>query len=109
MKKLILLVLALLLLPMIAMAGSIESIWPVLSAFILGYATEYPTIFTIVGIMGSVRIVMKPLMSLVLVTVELTPTNKDNLFLEKLKNYWWYKTLVYLLDWSLSIKLPVKK
>lgn len=107
--KFLMLFLTMLLFPFIVMAGSIETVWPVMGAFILGYAEQYPLIFTIILYMGSARLVMKPLMSLVLVVVDLTPSTSDNEFLEKLKTYWWYKSLVYLLDWSASVKLPVKK
>ena len=106
--KFLFLVLTFLLFPFIAMAG-LDSVWPVIGPVIIGYGEQFPVIFTVIFYMGSARLVMKPLMSTILVIVDLTPTTKDNMFLEKLKNYWWYKALVYLLDWSLSVKLPAKK
>ena len=107
MRKFIL-VISILLFPLLAFAG-IETVWPMMGPMLLGYAEQYPTIFTVIIYMGSARLIMKPLMSLALAYVELTPTTSDNEFLEKLKKYWWYKSLVYLMDWSLSVKLPAKK
>lgn len=58
-----------------------------------------------VAVIGSLRIFVKPIMSLLLAYVEFTPNTRDNELYEDLEKGNVMKTLTYLLDWFASIKL----
>ena len=72
------------------------------------YALQYPIIMTIVVIMGSARVIMKPLMKLLEAIASITKSNKDNIFLVKLKKNKIYQGFVWFLDYGASVKLPKK-
>lgn len=69
----------------------------------LGKSEMAVSIFAIVGILRSIN---KPLMTFLNSVVGATPSNKDNLFLEKMVKSKAYKAIAYFLDWSASVKLP---
>lgn len=71
--------------------------------------TKYPLAATIVGVIGVLRLVFKPVMSAARSIVEATPSQKDNEFLDKLEASKIYKAVAYVVDWFASIKLPGQK
>lgn len=73
-----------------------------------GAAGQYGVIAQIIMIIGMLRVVMKPLMSLIQAVVQVTPSLADDSFLAKILEHKVYKAIVYLLDWSASVKLPKK-
>lgn len=77
--------------------------------FILEMAAKYPAFSSLFMIMGVLRAVFKPLMTLLHAYVEATPTEKDNELLEKLKKSKAYGAVVWLLDYFASVKLPKAK
>jgi len=79
-----------------------------LPALIQPLMEQYPLLVSIAAIMGSCRLIMKPLMSLLSVIVKQTPTPKDDALLAKVMEHKLYKGLVYILDLVASVKLPKK-
>jgi hypothetical protein len=60
-------------------------------------------VFVVVGVM---RAVFKPIMSVVEAYVKSTPNEEDDKKLLALKEHKAYKALVWLVDYLLSVKLP---
>ena len=77
--------------------------------FILELAQKYPTIMAIFMAMGMFRALFKPAMTLIEAYVKESPGLEDDSKLAKIKEKKWYRYLVYLLDYTASIKLPKKK
>jgi len=57
-----------------------------------------------VAIIGSLRVFLKPLMSVARTYVEFTKTDKDNIQLDKVESSKAYTSVLYILDWLTSIK-----
>jgi len=60
-------------------------------------------------IIGSARMVMKPLREVLGVVVKLTKSEKDDMLLAKAEGSKALKLVAFLADFILSIKLPAKK
>lgn len=73
------------------------------------YAGNYGKAVQVIGIIGSLRIFVKPTMSLLLAYTDFTESKDDDAKLAKLKENKIYKGLVYALDWFSSIKINPKK
>lgn len=58
-----------------------------------------------IAIIGSLRLFIKPLMSLINAYVLFTPNKEDDLKFSELENGNVIKTLMYVLDWFSSIKV----
>lgn len=82
-----------------------ESILGYLKPLIEAYAGNYSVAIQIVAIVGTLRLLVKPLMTILEVVVKLTPTKADDKLPEVVKNHKAYKLVVYLLDWFASVKL----
>jgi hypothetical protein len=76
-----------------------------LLAFVQSSVDKYPWFATIVMVIGILRVVIKPLMSIARAIVEVTPNPKDNLKLDELEKGNVMKSLYYVLDWFASIKI----
>jgi hypothetical protein len=61
-----------------------------------------------ISIVGSLRIAIKPIVSLVTAVVLITPSKKDDLLPAKILESKGYKTFVFIVDYLASIKLPKK-
>lgn len=59
--------------------------------------------------MGAMRLLMKPILALAYSIADLTVNTKDNEFLKKMEGNVFFKALLFILDWSASIKLPPKE
>lgn len=70
---------------------------------------KYPVAASIVGVVGVMRVVFKPAMSLARAYVGATATQKDDELLNKVEASKIYKGFAYVLDWFASIKLPGQK
>lgn len=55
---------------------------------------------------GLARMIMKPIMTAVQEVVKVTPSQKDDVFLEKVLESKIYKGFSWVLDYVLSVKLP---
>lgn len=69
------------------------------------YAGKFGVIVQVVSIIGTVRIIVKPIMVAVEQIVLDTETKKDDLQLEKVKSNKIFKTVIFLLDWFASVKI----
>jgi hypothetical protein len=74
------------------------------------YAGSLPTwLLSILLIVGSLRVVIKPLLALLYAVTSLTPSEKDDELIKKIEEHKILKALIFVLDWFASIKLPKKK
>ncbi len=73
---------------------------------ILAWANQYPTVATIIMIIGTLRLIMKPLMSFLHQLVAITPGTGDDQLLDEVEHSQIYTTFMYILDWFASIKPP---
>lgn len=89
--------------------GALATLLPFLSGNVMAVAEKYPVIVKIFFYLGVVRHFMKPLMSLAVTYVQFTPSKSDNEWLDKVVKNKIYKVVAYLLDWSVSVKLPKEK
>lgn len=86
-----------------------ETILNFLKPLIEMYAGNYGVAVQIVTIVGSLRVAIKPLMSAIKSFTEFTYwTTKDDEFYSKVIDSKIYMSIVFVLDWIASIKLPVK-
>lgn len=74
--------------------------------FLLPYIQKYPTLMSVLIIVGGLRLIFKPLMGLIQTYVDYTPSQSDNEFLKKIMESFIYKKLVWVIDYLGSIKLP---
>ena len=74
--------------------------------FLIEFMAKNPQLASVLVVMGLLRAVFKPLMSVIQAYVDATPDGGDNEKLEKVKESKWFKTLAWLLDYAASIKLP---
>lgn len=74
-----------------------------------GLISQYPIVAQILMVIGLLRLINKPLFSLLQSVVDYTDwTQKDNELLKKVLESKAYKYVSYLLDYSASIKMPKK-
>jgi hypothetical protein len=69
------------------------------------FAGNNGVVLQIVSIIGALRILLKPAMTLAQAVVDVTPSQTDNEKLNKFLESKTYATIVYVLDWFGSIKL----
>jgi hypothetical protein len=86
----------------------IETILPVFAPIIEALAGKYGAPAQVLMIMGLARLCMKPIMVAAGEVVKITPSTKDDAFLDKLLANPIYKGVCFVLDWTLSLKLPKK-
>jgi hypothetical protein len=80
-----------------------------MEALLVELISKYPTLAMIFMVVGVLRAIFKPLMTLLHSYVEATPSTKDNEVLAKVKESKVYSAVVWLLDYTASIKLPKKE
>lgn len=69
------------------------------------YAGKFGVIVQIVSVIGTVRIIVKPIMVAVEQIILDTESKKDDLKLEEVKKNKIFKTVIFLLDWFASVKI----
>lgn len=80
------------------------------AAFVAGLAAKYPVVVTIVSIIGFLRLLVKPVVAFLHTRAAATETKEDDERLEKAERSWWFKALMFGLDWGASIKpVPLRK
>lgn len=77
-------------------------------AFILNWANQYPTVAAVIMVIGTLRLLMKPLFTFLNEVVLITPGQWDNELLQKVETSKVYKTILWILDWFASVKIPVR-
>lgn len=76
-----------------------------MEAFILSLVAKYPIASTAVMVIGTMRVVMKPLISLARAYVQSTANPADDKMLDTVEASPVMKGFLYVLDWFGSIKL----
>jgi hypothetical protein len=82
-----------------------EQILSFLAPILEAYSGQLGGAVQIITIIGSLRLLIKPLMGVLEAFVTITPSKADDLLPEKIKENKIYKSVVYLLDWLASLKL----
>lgn len=83
-----------------------EQLLMFLKPIVEAYSGQLGGALQAIAIIGSLRLVVKPIMGLIEAYVLITPSKEDDLLPAKIKENKAYKSLVYLLDWFASLKLP---
>ena len=76
-----------------------------MEAILISFIQGYPHLSTILMIVGFLRLVIKPIMTILKAYVAITPSNKDNETLDKIFNSKYWKRFLFILDWLTSIKV----
>ena len=84
---------------------SLETILAAVVQAILGWAMQYPTVASILLVVGTLRLTMKPLMSFLHEVVNIIPGDADNALLDKVEKSKAFTIAMYVLDLLTSIKL----
>ena len=108
MKFFLVLFLSIFSMSVLAGEGEISTVLAIIGPFLSSYVEKYPLIGDIIGVMVTARLVIKPLMSALLTIFEDTQFS----FLQWAKDVSdskVYKSVAFVLDWLLSIKLPKKE
>ncbi len=82
-----------------------ETLLNLLKPLIEMYVGELGFLVQVISIVGTLRIFLKPLMSVLEAYVMFTPKESDNAKLSEFKEGKIYKSIVYVLDWFGSIKI----
>ena len=80
-----------------------------LMSIISWIVNRYPVAVTILAFLGMLRMMIKPIMTAIGEIVLITPTDKDDKLLEKVKQSKVFKALLYILDWTTSLKIKAQK
>ena len=83
-----------------------EQILELVRPLIEAYAGKLGGLVQIISIIGTLRLLIKPAMSLIEAVVLITPSKKDDKLPEEIRQSKAYKIVVFVLDWMASIKLP---
>lgn len=74
------------------------------------YAVSIPApVIGLILIIGSLRVVFKPLFALAHAVASITPDKKDDEAIKKIEEHKITKAIAFALDYVASIKLPSKK
>jgi hypothetical protein len=74
------------------------------------YANLLPDwLLSLLLIVGSLRILLKPTFALLYAITSLTPNPKDEEIVKKIESHKILKAIVFVLDWFASIKINKKK
>jgi len=73
--------------------------------YLLDLFLQHPTAGTILAVIGTARIINKPLFALFHAVVDVTKTTVDNAFLEKVEASKVYKAFLFILDIAFSVKV----
>lgn len=76
---------------------------------IIDLLAQYPKVLAALALIGTLRLVFKPIMAALDQIVVATESKKDDEVLGKVKSSKIYKGFVFVVDYVASIKLPVKK
>lgn len=77
--------------------------------FFITFAKDWPILASIIVIMGTLRMFLKPVFTFIKEIVALTKTTKDDEVVAKVEASAAYKWVMFLVDYLASIKLPGAK
>lgn len=86
-----------------------DALFALVPGFLEQLAAQHPNVALLLMGVGLLRVLLKPLMSLLQAYVLWSPSPDDDSKLAALLESAPYKSLAYALDWAASIKLPAKK
>lgn len=72
---------------------------------IMSLLVTYPGVASIIFVVGTLRLIMKPVMTAIDAIVTATPTPSDNEVWNNIKNASWFKAILWFIDWFGSIKI----
>lgn len=107
---LLLSLLGLFLAPFALMSQEVVPIPPDLAAdlarpLVVRVVENHPWVASLLLLIGSLRLICKPIMSLVRSRIAATPTTDDDAQLQRVMSSWWYQALAWTLDFVASIKI----
>lgn len=77
--------------------------------FLIDLVSKFPWVAVVLLVVGIFRLVFKPIMAIVESIVLYTPTPNDDVALAKFEASGFYKALLWVVNYLLSIKLPGQK
>jgi hypothetical protein len=80
-----------------------------LEGAIVGFLGSNPKLAVLLTVIGVLRAVFKPLMTVIDVYVQSTPSTEDDSKWAAIKATKWYKWAAWVIDYFMSIKLPTSK
>ena len=80
-----------------------------LIAFLEKAAADYPWVLMTLMVMGLLRLINKPLFAFWRSYVQSTPSTSDDAFLDKVEASPVWKAVLFVIDWTASVKIPPKK
>lgn len=78
-----------------------------LSLWLIGVAVDHPWLATLIGLVGVLRLCLKPVMTVIQGYVESTEDDADDEQLARVTRSPWFAVLIWAIDWLGSIKVPV--
>jgi hypothetical protein len=87
-------------------AGLNDATQAAVGAFIVGFATKYPIVATILFWITTLKLCFKPVMLVIEAVVAATPSEQDDAKLRAFEAGAVYRWLVWGLDWLTGIKTP---
>ena len=87
----------------------LQNILNVLGPVLGALAGKYGVVVQILSLVGTLRLVMKPIVTAAQAITAATPTTKDDAVVAEVVASKWYKGLSFVLDYLASIKLPAAK
>lgn len=79
-----------------------------ITATIIQLAIAHPIIGSLLLVLGTLRLCLKPIMTVIRLVVASTPSKTDDQVLDEVEHSWAYTLFLFSLDWLASIKLPAK-
>ena len=77
-----------------------------MEAFLIELVSKYPVAASVIGVIGTARVIFKPIMTGVQAWVANSPSKKDDELLAKVEANGIYKAFLWVLDFAFSIKKP---
>ena len=77
-----------------------------LAALLTGLASKYTWLVAVLSVVGLLRLIVKPMVTIVETVVVWTTTTTDDEWLVRVKGGRVYRLVMWILDWLCSIKVP---
>lgn len=77
-----------------------------IAAHAVNFMAKYPQVGTVLMIVGTLRLIFKPLTTFLHQVVDATPTVRDNEILDRIEKSKAFKVVAWALDYFASVKLP---
>jgi hypothetical protein len=91
--------------------GGINSALPStggLDGLVISFALAHPWFLGFLAVLGTVRMLIKPIMTGLRYYANSTATKSDDALLDEVEHSWAYTAFLFALDWFCSIKVPAK-